>query len=112
MFAGDRIAAIADSLELITERVAFPIPRRVSGCLVQYSGKNAGPEHGRRESRSLFVRPADDLDRMIRFDSRFIEGAYDFEARQHAQNSVELSARGLGVQVTADRDWIPVQPFL
>ena len=64
----------------------------------------AAAHHRRREAGAFLVGPVDQQQRRLGLGAGFVQGAHDLEPGQHAEHAVELAARGLGVEVAADRD--------
>ena len=104
MLAANRFASVSDPLELVSEHTAVAIPTGVDLLLIEYACEHTRAEHRRREPRSFFIGPVDDFDGMIGLDSVIVERANDFESSEYAEDSVELPAGGLRVEVAANCD--------
>ncbi len=56
------------------------------------------------EAPAFFVGPRHELDRVLRFDPRFVDRFECFEPREHAVDTVETAAARLAVHVTTRHD--------
>ena len=98
------VAVVSDPFQLLAKGRAIGVFNRLELVDVENAREHAGAHHGRREAGAFLIGPDADLEGRFGFNLVVVEGAHDFEARQHAQHAVELAAIGLGVEMAADGD--------
>jgi hypothetical protein len=70
-----------------------------------HAGKDSGGKHGGREAGAFLVRPVGHDDRMLRPDVEVVQRADDFERAENAEDTIELAAGRLGIEVASNIDW-------
>ena len=98
------LATPADAVERGPEAVAPGIGPAVAVIAAVDAGPDARAQHGGREARAFLVRPVDQHQRRLGLEARLVKRPQHLEPREDAQHTVELAARGLGVQVAAHGD--------
>ena len=98
------VAEIADTGQFLAHGLAVDVLLAVAVGQVEGAGKDARADHGRGETGTLLVGPADHLHGRLRRDAGLVERAHDLEAREHAVDAVELATGRLGVEMAAGGD--------
>ncbi|MCY1431402.1 hypothetical protein D9M71_473690 [compost metagenome] len=95
------LAEVADARQFRGDARALLVRAAVAVGEVEGAGPDAGADHRRRESSTLFVGPDRYLQRRAGADAGVGEGLDHLQAGQHAIDAIEAAAGGLGVQMRA-----------
>ena len=96
------VAAPADALQLIAELKPFGVLSGIGPVLIVNAGEHAAREHCRSEPGAFLIGPVNRHDRTARPYVQIVQSADDLQSAEHTQNSIELSAGRLGVEMRAD----------
>jgi hypothetical protein len=97
-------AAIADRRKRVREAHTLSVAPVVDPGDALLPGKAQRAQNRGLKARSFLVRPVDHLDGAAHPDAEAVERAQHLHAGHHAENAVEPSALGLGIEVAADEN--------
>ena len=101
---GFGLARPADGCQRVAEARALGVARVEHLVLREGAHGGAASHHRRREAGALLVGPVDEEERRLGLGAGLVQRAHHLEPGENAEHAVELAARGLRVEVTADGD--------
>jgi len=107
-FYGARLelASVADRIERLRKISAVGCLSAIGKRAVEHTNMDARAEHWRCEARSLLVRPVYNHQRAVGLAIGVLQRPQELESGKNPENAVKLSARRLGVEMTAHGDWV------